>query len=449
MCEWDEFDQSPVRMRELLARGQEHMLPPFHLLSVPGISAGEHKKCSDHWVKSRIASSLATRDNLAFEFSATTHDKIRVAYLSNDFHEHATSRLLIETLEAHDRRRFEVHAFSFGADDGGEMRQRLRNSFDFFHDVTALGDIDAARAIHSAGIDILIDLKGYTRGARTGIMMLHPAPVQVNYLGYPGTMGADICDYIITDPFTTPIATTAAYSEAFAYMPHSYQPHGQTSVIGRKPARAELGLPETGFVFCGFNQAYKITPSRFDLWCRLLNATPGSVLWLLADAGAQGNLRGEAMARGVLPDRLVFASHMAQSDHLGRLQHADVLLDTSPYGAHTTASDALWAGVPVITCVGDTFPSRVAGSLLHAVGLPELIAKDESDYFAIALAFATQPDLLESCRAKLQRNRMTSPLFDVSAYTMALEYLYETMWERCRTGAACTTIEASGDVTKV
>ncbi len=442
MCEWDEFDASLARMRALLAQDQDGTLPPFLFLSVPGISAAEQRVCSELWVRDRVAASLAERDSLAFRFPRPAHGKIRIAYFSNDLQDHAAAHLLVETFEAHDRERFEVHGFSFGVDDGKGMRQRLRDSFDVFHDVTALSDLDTARAIHGAGIDILVDLKGFTRGARTGVMMLHPAPVQVNYLGYPGTTGGGICDYIITDPFTTPMAAASAYSEAFAYMPHSYFPHGRNSAIGRKPTRAELSLPESGFVFCSFNQAYKITPSRFDLWCRLLDATPGSVLWLLADERAQGNLRGEALRRGILPDRLVFAPHMAQSDHLGRLRNADLVLDTAPYGAHTTASDALWSGVPVISCAGDTFPSRVAGSLLHAVGLPELIVSDEDEYFSLALAFATDPALLDACKAKLHRNRMTTPLFDVADYTVALESLYQTMWERCRTGAAHAAIEA-------
>ncbi len=442
MCEWEAFDQSQSQVRAVLARDQGGEVPPFLLLSIPGISAHEQRVCSDLWVRDRIAARRPERDTLAFRFPITPRDKIRIAYLSNDFHDHATSRLLIETLEAHDHTRFEVHAYSFGVDDGGGMRQRLCSSFDAFHDVTAMSDTEAARTIHSAGIDILVDLKGYTRGARTGIMMLHPAPVQVNYLGYPGTMGGDTCDYIITDLFMTPMEIASAYSEAFAYMPHSYQPHGRKDIVGRRPERAELGLPKTGFVFCCFNQAYKITPTRFDLWCRLLNAVPDSVLWLLADERAQGNLRGEALRRGIIPDRLVFAPHMAQNDHLSRLQNADLVLDTSPFGAHTTASDALWCGVPIVTCVGETFPSRVAGSLLHAIGMPELIARNEEEYFSVALAFATQPGLLDACKAKLRRNRMTTPLFDVAAYTAALENLYGAMWERHRCGVAHTTIDA-------
>ncbi len=445
MCEWDEFSVSTSRMRGLLAEGEPDSLPPFRCLSIPGITAHEHRLCSELWVRDRIAASLPQRRELAFRFSLPERAKIRIGYLSNDFHDHATSHLLIETLEAHDRSRFELHAFSFGEDSGGGMRQRVCKTFDAFHDITEHTDIEAARAIHRTGIDILVDLKGYTRGCRTGIMMLHPAPVQVNYLGYPGTMGADICDYIITDPFTTPLASASAYSESFAYMPHSYQPHGRNSAIGRRPPRAELGLPDTGLVFCCFNQTFKLTPAHFDVWCRLLEATPGSVLWLRADERAEGNLRGEALRRGILPDRLVFAPYMPQAEHLGRLQNADIVLDTAPYGAHTTASDALWAGVPVITHAGSTFPSRVAGSLLHAVGLPELIARDEQDYFSLALTLATQPGRLAACKAKLSRNRMAAPLFDVTSYAAALEYLYHTMWARCRAGqpraaiAACET----------
>jgi predicted O-linked N-acetylglucosamine transferase (SPINDLY family) len=438
MCEWLEFEQSPERMRTLLMQGLPGRLSPFLFLSVPGISASEQRVCSELWIRDRNTASVSERNNLAFRFTLETRDKLRVGYLSNDFHDHATSRLLVETLETHDRARFEVHAFSFGFDHGGPMRRRVCEAVDIFHDIALLSDTDAARAIHGAGIDILLDLKGYTRGARTGIMMLHPAPVQVNYLGYPGTLGADICDYIITDPFITPMAAAADYAEAFAYMPHSYQPHSRRNAIGRKPTRDEAGLPETGFVFSCFNQAYKLTPPSFDLWCRLLEATPGSVLWLLANERAQGNLRNEALQRGIRPDRLVFAPEMAQQDHLARLQLADLVLDTSPFGAHTTASDALWSGVPIVTCPGDTFPSRVAGSLLKAAGLSELITADVDEYFTVASSLAMTPDLLAGCKAKL--NHIDVPLFDVVAYTKSLENLFEVMWERCRTGTAPVAI---------
>jgi len=436
MCAWDDFAEAATRVRALLAQAKSGQIPPFLLLSVPGMSAREHRNCSELWTRDRIAASAAERGRLDFQFDLSARDRLRVGYLSNDFHDHATAHLLIEALEAHDRQRCEPHAFSFGADDGGLMRPRLAGAFEVFHDVSALSDSAAASAIHAAGIDILVDLKGYTRGARTGIMMLHPAPVQVNYLGYPGTLGGDICDYIITDPFMTPIATADDYSESFAYMPHCFHPHGRQAALGRRPARAEVGLPETGFVFCCFNQAYKFTPPVFDLWCRLLDAVPGSVLWLLASERAEGNLRGEALRRGVSPERLVFAPEMSQSAHLGRLQLADLVLDTAPYGAHTTASDALWAGVPVVTRAGDTFPSRVAGSVLHALGLSELIAADDDDYVEVALTLATEPDLLQAAKAAALRNRLVTPLFDVAGYARSLQDLYQIMWDRRCQGTA-------------
>lgn len=442
MCEWNDFTLAAPRMRDLLKTGKAGQLPPFLLLSVPDLSAREQRACSELWTRDRRAESTNMRDGLAFDFNFGLRDRIRIAYLSNDFHDHATLMLLIETFEAHDPSRFELHAFSFGADDGKTMRQRIHAAFHVFHDVSALNDAEVASAIHEAGIDILIDLKGYTQGARTAVLMLHPAPVQVNYLGYPGTLGDNICDYIITDPFVTPLASEADYSESFAYMPHSYQPHGCGDTIGCKPTRAEAGLAEAGFVFCCFNQAFKFTPPVFDLWCRLLDATPNSVLWLLGAKHAEGNLRGEALRRGVDPNRLIFAPRIGQRAHLGRLQLADLVLDTMPYGAHTTASDALWAGVPIVTCAGGTFASRVAGSLLHAVGLAELIATNEEDYFAIALTLAKEPEILAKLKATLKSTHLTAPLFDVIAYTHALESLYETMWSRCRVGSGRSAIWA-------
>lgn len=430
MCEWEHFTDSAPHMRALLARNEADKLPPFLLLAEPGMTAREQFACSELWTRDRLAASRIKRERLDFRFDLLSREKIRIGYLSSDFHDHATALLLIEMLEAHDRAHFEVHAFSYGADDGKLMRGRIRGAVDVFHDLSAITDVDAACAIHQAGIDILVDLKGYTQGARTGIMMLRPAPVQVNYLGYPGTLGAGICDYIITDPFVTPLASAADYSESFAYMPNSYQPRGRKGTIGPKPSRGDVGLPETGFVFCCFNQAFKLTPDVFDSWCRLLEATTDSVLWLLRSEYAEGNLKGEALSRGIAGSRLVFAPDMGQERHLGRLQLADLVLDTAPYGAHTTASDALWAGVPIVTNPGKTFPSRVAGSLLRAVGLPELIACGEQDYFDIASSLAADPTRLETFKARLQQDRFTAPLFDVAAYTLALENLYETMWLR-------------------
>jgi predicted O-linked N-acetylglucosamine transferase (SPINDLY family) len=444
MCEWSGLTAWREELRAELARGQARRVSPFHFLSLSGITAAEQRTCSELWMKDKIEEAIGDRAVLAFEFDTTNREKIRIGYLSCDFHEHATSHLLVELFEAHDRNRYELFAYSYGPDDGRGMRQRLEATFDHFIDITASSDIEAARAIHADGIDILVDLKGYTRGTRTAILLFHPAPVQVNYLGYPGTLGRSICDYIITDRYLTPAAGADDYSEAFAYLPHSYQPHGRRARIDAAPTRAEAGLPEQGFVFCCFNQAYKITPEIFDIWCRLLLEVSDSVLWLMDDEKASGNLRNAALWRGITPDRLVFASHQPQFQHLGRLQLADLVLDTLPYNAHTTASDALWAGVPLVTVSGKTFPSRVAGSLLQAVGLDELIATDRDAYFEIAHELAMVPARLAEVRSKLAANRLTTALFDIDAYARDLEALFEIMWQRCRDELLPVAIGASG-----
>ena len=265
---------------------------------------------------------------------------------------------------------------------------------DHFIDISDMDDQAAAARIHADGVDILIDLKGFTSGARSGIVLLRPAPIIVNYLGYPGTMGAGMCDYLITDRFLTPAASAPDYAEALAYMPHTYHPHGRRTPPGTRPGRREVGLPEEGFVFCCFNQPYKISPDIFAIWCRLLALVPDSVLWLLDHPHAAGNLRSEAIRHGVDARRLVFGANLPQAAHLARLQLADLMLDTAPFNAHTTASDALWAGVPIVTCPGETFPSRVAGSILHAVGLGELVAEDHAGYFELAYDIATEPGRL-------------------------------------------------------
>ncbi|HUO54693.1 MAG TPA: UDP-N-acetylglucosamine-peptide N-acetylglucosaminyltransferase [Rhodoblastus sp.] len=436
MCEWEHFDRRQAYVRARLAESEGDRLSPFLLLAEPGVTGAEHRLASEQWMRGRIEVASAERERLDFKFPDRRRSgrPIKLGYLSNDFHDHATAILLIEMLEAHDRARFETRAYSYGADDGKTMRPRLVQAFDHFTDIGALSDIEAAQAIHRDDVDILIDLKGFTRNSRTSILALRPAPIQVNFLGYPGTLGPGLCDYIITDSFCTPAASAPDFDEAFACLPHSYQPRGQRAGLAAAPPRGALGLPETGVVFCCFNQAYKFTPEVFDVWGRLLAAVPGSVLWLLAAPWAEGNLRNAARAQGVDGSRLIFAPDMPQADHLARLQRADLAFDTSPYGAHTTASDALWAGVPIITLPGATFASRVAGSLLHAVGMPELIATDEDDYFALAFGLAQDSGALARCKAKLAANRLTEPLFDVEAYTRAIESLFATMWLRYRDG---------------
>jgi predicted O-linked N-acetylglucosamine transferase (SPINDLY family) len=436
MCDWHAFDDRAPYARARMDEAEGDPLPPFVLLAEPGLSAMEQRACSEAWMRDRLAMAADVRARLAFRFSPweAGRKKIKLGYLSADFQDHATAHLLVESLEARDGARFELHAYSYGRDDGKEMRERLRRAFDCFTDISKLTDEEAAKGVNDDGIDILVDLKGFTEGTRTSILALRPAPIQVNYLGYPGTLGPELCDYIVTDGFCTPKGSAGDFSECFAVLPHSYQPHGCRDAVPPAPSRTAAGLPERGFVFCCFNQAYKLTPDVFDVWCRLLRCVPGSVLWLLAAREAEGNLRNEAWKRGVDGSRLIFAADLPHSQHLERLQLADLVLDTSPYGAHTTASDALWAGVPVITRPGATFPSRVAGSLLHSVGLPELVVEDQVDYFELAFALATDTARLGDLRRTLADNRANAPLFNVKAYTLALEALYTKMWERHRSG---------------
>jgi len=443
-CEWQDFDGWQPRALQALAdpAPEAAALSPFHLLSLPGISAAQQQACAGRWMAARLRASAGDRSRLAAEFAAAdigrapSQGPIRIGYLSGDFHQHATALLMVEMLEAHDRQRFELHAYSYGADDGRGMRQRLRGPFQTFTDITAHSDTQAARAIHAAGIHILVDLKGYTAGTRTALLTYRPAPLQVSFLGYPGTLGGAFCDYLVSDAFITPEASAADYSEALACMPHSYQPHGRHAEIAPRPTRQAVGLPEQGLVLCCFNQAYKFTPEMFGIWCGLLEQAPGSVLWLLRDEQAEGNLRGEALRRGIAPQRLVFAEPLPQAQHLGRLQLADLVLDTLPYNAHTTASDALWAGVPLLTCAGQTFASRVAGSLLHAVGLPQLVTHSVAAYAELAAALVAEPQRLQALRARLASLRLQSHLFDVAGYTLDLEHLYTQMWQRHRAGLA-------------
>ncbi|MBK9608640.1 MAG: tetratricopeptide repeat protein [Betaproteobacteria bacterium] len=362
-------------------------------------------------------------------------ERLRIAYLSADFHEHATMHLLGGVLAAHDRARFAIHGYSYGT-TGDAVTARARASCDVFRDLAALPDAAAAAVIAADGIDILVDLKGFTTGARMQIAALRPAPVSVSWLGYPGTLGhLALADYLVGDPVVTPPEHAAHFSETLALLPHCYQPNDRTRRIGRKPGRAEAGLPETGFVFCSFNQSYKFNPESFDVWCRLLDQVPGSVLWLLpTSAPMAGNLRREAVARCIAADRLVFAPMLPQAEHLGRLQLADLALDTFPYNSHTTGSDALWAGVPIVTRMGNTFASRVAASLLGAAGLPELVTQGWDDYFDLAKSLALDEQRLAALRRRLVAGRASVPLFDTERFTRDLERLYGRIWEQATGG---------------
>jgi protein O-GlcNAc transferase len=366
------------------------------------------------------------------------HDRIKVAYVSADFSAHATATLMAGVFEHHERTRFETIAISFGPGDGSPMRARLENAFERFIDVAGKSDADIAAVMRDLEIDIAVDLKGYTANARPSIFARRSAPVQVNYLGYPGTMGAGFIDYILADRIVIPETAERHYLENVVRLPDSYQGNDAARPIAAKaPARAEAGLPQTGFVFCCFNNTYKILPDLFGIWMRLLRAVDGSVLWLLEDnPAAMHNLKREAETRGVSPNRLVFAPRLPPDQHLARHRLADLFLDTLPYNAHTTASDALWAGLPVLTCMAETFASRVAASLLHAAGLPELIAESLPAYETSALNLARDPGALSAMKAKLANARASCALFDTMRFTRHLEAAYAAMHERAASALA-------------
>jgi predicted O-linked N-acetylglucosamine transferase (SPINDLY family) len=356
--------------------------------------------------------------------------------LSADFHEHATAYLMAGVFENHDRSKFDITAISIGPNDNSPMRQRLERSFGEFIDARMLSDAEVATQIRAAEVDILVDLKGFTQDARTNILARRPAPIQVNYLGFPGTMGADYLDYVIADPVVVPLSQESSYSEKIVHLPNSYQANDCRRDVSEKMfTREECGIPSGHFVFCCFNNNYKITPAIFDRWMRILTKVPGSVLWLLEDsATAAANLKREAGVRGVNADRLIFAKRMPLRDHLARHRSADLFLDTLPYNAHTTASDALWAGLPVLTQLGETFAGRVAASLLNAVGLPELIARTPEEYEGTAVDLATHTEKLTALKRKLMENRLTTSLFDTRRFTGHIEAAYMAMHDRYRVG---------------
>ena len=427
-CDWTDYEASQNRLLDMV-RGGAARVPPFYLLSTAA-SPADQLACARQW----IAPLLPPADEVFRHAPSELRPRVRLGYLSGDFHEHATADLTAELFERHDRRRFEVVAYSYGRDDGSPMRRRIECAFDRFVDIAPLSHRDAAARIHQDGIDILVDLKGYTYQARPQIMAHRPAPVQVNYLGYPATMGADFIDYIIVDSFVVPGDQQPFFMERLVHLPGCYQANDtRRHIPATAPSRADCGLPRDAFVFCCFNNSYKITPAFFDIWMRLLNAVRGSVLWLLAPNDlVRCNLRREAERRGVDPDRLVFAGIVPRPEHLSRHRNADLFLDTLPCNAHTTASDASWASLPILTCAGTTFAGRVTGSLLTDLGLPQLTATSLSDYERLAREFASQPQWLLTIRNALAQRRDAGTLFDCARFTRRLEAVYSRMWEgRC------------------
>lgn len=430
VCDWTNFSPDCAGLNAAVATGAAAALP-FHLLSCmpdPQLQLA----CASGFLRDRYPAAWPL-----WRGERYAHGRIRLAYLSADFRDHPVALLAAGLFERHDRARFETTAISFGADAPGAMRARLKAAFDRFIDASAMGDGDVAQLMRDLEIDIAIDLNGFTDGLRPEVLARRPAPIQVNYLGYAGTMGGPHWDYILADRFVVPEESRRHYAEQVVYLPHSFMVNDAGRAIsGRTPSRAEAGLPEHGFVFCCFSNAYKITPDVFEVWMRLLGRIEGSVLWLATvSASAAENLRREAQARGIAAERLIFAPKVPlNEDHLARIRLADLFLDTLPYNAHTTAADALWAGVPVLACSGATFASRVAGSLLGAVGLPELITGSLADYQALALRLAKDRALLSGFRQRLARNRATCPLFDTDRFARDIETAYTMMWERSQRG---------------
>ncbi|HYA65084.1 MAG TPA: hypothetical protein VEE84_00235, partial [Burkholderiaceae bacterium] len=362
---------------------------------------------------------------------------------SADFYEHATMHLIAGVFEQHDRDKFDLFAFSFGPQTEDEMRQRVRGAFGRFIEVQDCSDRQIAELARSLQIDIAVDLKGFTQEARSRIFSFRAAPIQVSYLGYPGTMASENIDYLLADRVVVPPGSEGHYVEKVALLPDCYQANDRKRKMAEKTfTRPGVGLPEDGFAFCCFNAHYKITPAMFDVWMNILKRVGGSVLWLLDGAPqAVVNLRKEAAQRGVSPDRLVFARRLPPAEHLARIHLADLFLDTLPCNAHTTTSDALWAGLPVLTCMGKSFAGRVAASVLQAIRLPELITHGPADYEALAIELATNPAKLTQIRQTISRNRLTTPLFDTPLFARRIEAAYEKMLERYDAGLTPDLIE--------
>jgi predicted O-linked N-acetylglucosamine transferase (SPINDLY family) len=428
ICDWSHLESNFVRLAGKIER-DEKAASPFQVLATP-CSLAIQRRAAEIVVRDKYPVSRALPEIT----KAPRHDRIRIGYFSADLHEHATSHLVAELFERHDRSKFQLTAFSFGPASDGAIRKRLAAAFDRFIDVRERTDRDVATLARELGIDIAVDLKGFSQDSRPGIFALRAAPVQVSYLGYPGTMGAEYIDYLVADATLIPDAQQRHYAEKIAYLPNSYQVNDSKRQIADKSfSRDELGLPDQAFVFCCFNNSYKITPRSFDRWMRILGRVRGSVLWLLRDnEWAAASLAREAERRGVGADRLIFAPRMPLAEHLARQRSANLFLDTLPCNAHTTASDALWAGLPVLTCAGETFAGRVGASLLNALRLPELVAETPERYETLAVDLATNPDKLRDIERRLADHRLAQPLFDTALFTRHLESAYEAMFERYR-----------------
>jgi protein O-GlcNAc transferase len=429
ICDWENFSEKKKIIEKLGLTGE--IVPPFTVLAHEDAPA-RHRQRSERYAKSKF--DLVTPASVVPP--SQKPDRLRIGYFSADFRMHAVSLLLAQVFELHDREKFSLHGYSLGPQHDDEMRDRLSKTFDFFHDVQLENDANIAALARQDGIDIAIDLSGYTKHSRSGIFAHRAAPIQISYLGYPGTMGAEFIDYIIADEDLIPISSAQFYTEKPIYLPHQYQAQDNTIPISKTvPTRTELNLPEDGFVFCSFNNNFKITPDEFDVWARLLQEIDGSVLWLLkSNDWSEENLRQEIKIRGVNPARLVFAGNTSMPDYLARLQQADLFLDSFNYNAGATASNALWAGLPILTKAGNGYTARMAASLLLAIDLPELITHSIEQYEFLALDLARDKSKLRAIKNKLEANRDTTPLFNTALFTRNLENAYLQAFDRFQAG---------------
>lgn len=428
MCDWDGLNEEIETLRSIVMHLPTAQIAPFAFLSMPNTTADEQLVCANQWAVQQYSTLTAVKDQLNFSFKRQPHQKIRIAYLSADFRLHPLAFLITELLENHDRTQFEIYAYSYGPNDQSGERQRIINAVDHFIEIQSLNDIEAARHIHQQKIDILVDLTGYTKGSRTGIVALKPAPISINWLGYPGTMGMingqSLFDYLIVDEVIG--ANTLHFSEQCIPLP-CYQPNNSNRPIGDAGTRDQHHLPDNAFVYCCFNQTFKISAEIFTVWMHILQNVPHSVLWLLdCNPWAKQNLMKQAEKAGVAPERIVFAPRTNIANHLARHQFANLFLDTQPYNAHTTASDALWMGLPVVTCLGDTFPSRVAASLLITTCCKELVVNNLAEYEQLSIDLAMNQEKLNKLKQTLGANK--EKLFNNKGYVKALESKYNKIY---------------------
>ncbi len=431
-CDWRDYLAECAEVLDSVRQGRVAM-EPMHFLCLESSSA-DQLQCA----RAFSASNFPTLSQMRRD-ERRRHDRIRLAYVSSDLRDHPVGYLIAGLFESHDRARFEVSAISSSPAPNSRVQQRIRQSVEHFVDVAQLSDQQVAELIQRQELDVIVNLNGYTEGLRQGIFARRPAPIQTQYLGYAGTLGTNYFDYVLADRTVVPESERESYSEKIVQLPSCFMiTDRERAISAHTPTRHECGLPEKAFVFCSFNSVHKITPQMFAIWMNVLRMVGGSVLWMSsAGDSAVSNLRREAQAAGVAPERLIFAKRVSeQTEHLARQRAADLFLDTSPYNAHSTAADALWAGLPILTCLSSTFAGRVAASLLNAVGLDELITRSYSQYGELAVRIAHEPEMLKSLKEKLARNRLVYPLFDTKRFVRNLELAYATMYERYQAGLA-------------